>query len=107
MKNATRYRKASTGSMSFVVVGLVVGRNLSFYQLEEILICWLVFSVAFVSLALVILAGALVFYAGERVIHWPSAAARVISRVALRSSETYSGKIPAENRSESQATNSE
>jgi hypothetical protein len=57
MINATHYRKASTVSISFVAVGLALGRTLSFYQLGEILICRLVFSVAFGSLALVILAG--------------------------------------------------
>ena len=107
MKNATRYRKTTTGLISFAAVALILGRNLSLFKLEEILICWLFFSAAFVSLALIILLGLFVFCAGECVIHWASAAARVISAVALRPSETYSGMIPAEDRSEFQATNSE
>ena len=94
MKNATHYRKAATGLISFVAIGLLSGRNLSFYRLEEILICWLVFSLAFVSLGLAILAGMLVFCAAECVIHWVSTAPRVILTVALRLSEIYSGNNP-------------
>ena len=99
MMNATHYRKAATGLISFLAVGLLLGRNLSFYRLEEILICWLFLSLAFVSLALVISAGILVFYAGECVIHWVSTAPRVRT-VALRSSEIYPGIVPAEDRSD-------
>ena len=106
MINATRYRKTTTGLISFAAVALILGRDLSLYKLEEILICWLVFGAAFVSLSLVILAGSLVFYAGERVIHWASAAPRVVQAVALRPSEICKGMIPAEDRSEFQATNS-
>ena len=103
MINATRYRKTTTGLISFAAVALILGRNLSLYKLEEILICWPAFSAAFVLLALVILAGSLVFYAGERVIHWASTAPRVISAVALRPAEICSEMIPAEDRSEFQA----
>ena len=70
------------------------------YQFEEILICWLFFSVAFVSLALVILAGVLVSYAGEWVIHWMTTAPRMTSTVALRPPEIYSVMISAEDPSE-------
>ena len=107
MINATRYRKTTTGLISFAAVALILGRNLSLYKLEEILICWLFFSAAFVSLALVILAGILVSYAGECVIHWASTAPRLISTVALRTSEIYSGVVPAEDQSEFHSTNSE
>ena len=99
MIDATQYRKAATGSISFVAVGLLLGRNLSFYRLEEILICWLFLSLAFVSLALVILAGIFVFCAGEYVMHFVSTAPRVISTVVARPSEIYPGIIPAEDRS--------
>ena len=71
MINATRYRKTTTGLISFVTVGLLLGGSLSSYQLEEFLICWLFFSVTFVSLALLILAGILVSFAGECVIQTP------------------------------------
>ena len=107
MIDATQYRKAAAGLISFVAVGLFLGRNLSFYRLEGILICWLVFSLAFVSLALVILAGIFVFYASEWVMHFVSTAPRVISAVALRASEIYSGVVPAEDQSEFHSTNSE
>ena len=107
MIDATQYRKAAIGLISFVAIGLLLGRNLSFYRLEEILICWLVFSLAFVSLALVILVGLFVSYAGECVIHWASTAPRLISTVALRTSEIYSGVVPAEDQSEFHSTNSE
>ena len=100
MLDANHYRKAATGLKSLVVVGLLLGRNLSFYRLEEILICWLVFSVAFVSLALVVLAGIFVFCAGEYVMHFVRTAPRVISTVVLRPSEIYSGIIPEEDPSE-------
>ena len=73
---------------------------MSMYQFEEFLICWLFFSVAFVSLTVLILAGILVYYAGEWVIHWVTTAPRVISTVALRPSEIYSGIISAEDPSE-------
>src|SRR6516164_1225232 len=72
MMDATQHRKAATRLISFAAVGLLLEGNLSLYQLEAILICWLVFSLAFVSLALLILAVIFVFYAGECVIHWAS-----------------------------------
>ena len=90
MIEATHYRKPVKGLISFAGFWLLLGRNMSMYQFEEILICWLFFSVAFVSLALVILAGVLVSYAGEWVIHWVTTAPRVISTVVLRPSEIYS-----------------
>ena len=107
MIDAIHYRKAATGPISFVTVGLLLGSSLSSYQLEEFLICWLFFSVAFASLALLILVGILVSYAGECVIHWASTAPRLISTVALRASEIYSGVVPAEDQSEFHSTNSE
>jgi len=89
MINATQHGKAATRFISFAAVGLLLGRNLSLYQLEEILICWLVFSLAFVSLALLILAVIFVF-TQECVIHWASTAPRLISTVTLRPSEIWS-----------------
>jgi len=107
MANATHHRKAATGLISLVAIGLLLESNLSLYQLEDILISWLFFNLAFVLLTLLILAVILVAYAGEYVVHWASTAPRVISTVALRLSESYSRIIPAENRSEFHATNSE
>jgi hypothetical protein len=91
MINATRCSKVATGLTCFVALGLLLGRNLSFYRLEEILICWLVFSLAFVLLGFAILAGILLFCAGECLIHRVSTAPRVISTVALRLSESLLG----------------
>jgi hypothetical protein len=50
----------------------------------------------FVSLALLILAGALVWYAGECVIAWASRAARKTSKVVLGPSEIQLKTIPAD-----------
>ena len=100
MIDATQYRKAATGSISFVAVGLLLGRNLSFYRLEEILICWLFFSLVCVSLALVLLVGIFILYASEYAVHFVSTALRVISTVELRPSETYPRTISAEDRGE-------
>ena len=97
---AAQYRKAAMGLVSLVAVRLLLGPKLSVYRLEEILICWLVFSLAFISLGLAIVVGVVVFYAGEGVIHWVGTAPRVISTGALRPSEIYSGIIPAEDRRE-------
>ena len=107
MIDATQYNMAATGPICFVAVGLLLGGNLSLYQFEEFLICWLLFSGAFVSLALLIFAGILVLYTGKCVAHWANTASRLIPTVALRASEAYPGIGPAENRSEFPATNSE
>ena len=91
MMDATQHRKAATRLISFAAVGLLLEGNLSLYQLEEILICWLVFSLAFVSLALLILAVIFVFCAGECVILGRALAPRLISTVTLGPSEIWSG----------------
>ena len=106
MITATHHREATTGLISFVAAAVLLGHNLSLYQIEENLICWLFFSLAFVSLALVGLTVILVFGAGKYVIQWSKTAARVIAAVALHPSEIHSGMIPAENRSKFQVTSS-
>jgi hypothetical protein len=80
--NAARYSKLVIPLLAFTTVGLVAGLNLSSYHLQELLVCWLCFSIAFVSLALAILAFALACYAGKYLIHCASAAVRVIARAA-------------------------
>jgi uncharacterized protein YacL len=80
--NAARYSKLVISLLAFTAVGLVVGLNLSSYHLQELLVCWLCFSIGFVSLALAILVVILACYAGKYLIHCASAAVRLIARVA-------------------------
>jgi hypothetical protein len=53
------------------------------YHLREVLLCWLFFSLAFVSMALVVLTGVLVCHAGGHAIAWGCKAARVMSNIVL------------------------
>lgn len=69
--------------------GFLLGLSLYSYHVRELLVCWLFFSLLFVSLALVILAGVLAFYAGKYVFHWANTAAQVTSVVALGSGELH------------------
>jgi uncharacterized protein YacL len=85
--NAARYSKLAISLLAFTAVGLVVGLNLSAYHLLELLVCWLCFSIGFVSLALAILVVALACYAGKYFIHCASAAVRVIARAAQNSAK--------------------
>jgi hypothetical protein len=71
------------------VSGLLLGLSLNSYRVRELLVCWLFFSLLFVSLALVILGGVLACYAGKYVIHWASTAARVTPVVDLGSGELH------------------
>lgn len=71
----------------FQFSGLLLGLGLYSYQVRELLICWLFFSLLFVSLATVILVGVLAGYAGKYVIQRASMAARVVSVVAAGSGE--------------------
>jgi uncharacterized membrane protein len=80
--NAARYSKLVMSLLASTAVGLVVGLNLSSYHFQELLVCWLCFSVGFVSLALALLVVILACYAGKYLIHCASAAVRVIARAA-------------------------
>ena len=80
--NAARCSKLVVSLLAFAAVGMVVGFNLSSYNLQELLVCWLCFSIGFVSLALALLAVALAWYAGKYLVHCASAAMRVIARAA-------------------------
>jgi uncharacterized protein YacL len=80
--NAAWYCKLIIRVLASAAVGLVVGLNLSFYHLAELLVCWLCFSIVFVSLALAILAVVLACYAGKYLTHCAATAARVIARIA-------------------------
>ena len=81
--NTARYSKFVIFLLAFTAAGLVVGLNLSPYHVQELLVCWLCFTIAFVSLALTILVVVLACYAGKYLTHCVSTAARVTSRVAL------------------------
>jgi putative Mn2+ efflux pump MntP len=80
--NEARYSKLVMSLLASTAVGLVVGLNLSSYRLQELLVCWLCFSIGFVSLALAILGIVLACYAGKYLIHCATAALRVIARAA-------------------------
>lgn len=71
--------------------GLFLGLELIVrsYDMRELLVCWLYFSIAFVSLTLVILAVVLACYTGKYLIQWAIAAVRVIPKVALGPSEPH------------------
>jgi len=77
--NAGRYLKLVISLLAFTAVGLVVGLNLSSYHLQELLVCWLCFSIGFVSLALAILVVVLTCYAGKYLILCASTAVRMIA----------------------------
>jgi uncharacterized protein YacL len=84
---AARYSKLVLSLLAFAAVGLVLGLTLSSYHLEELLVCWLCFSIGFVSLAFAILAVVLGYYVGKYLIHCASAAVRVIARAAQSSAK--------------------
>jgi hypothetical protein len=76
------------------ISGLLLGLSLYSYRVRELLVCWLFFSLLFVSLALVILGGVLACYAGNYAIHWASTAAGVTPVVALGAGELHLKTIP-------------
>jgi hypothetical protein len=69
--------------------GLILVLGLYSYHARELLAGWLLFSLVFVSLALLIIGGVLACYAGKYIIHWASEAARVTPVVALGSGELH------------------
>jgi hypothetical protein len=69
------------------ISGLLLGLSLNSYRVRELLVCWLFFSLLFVLLALLILAGVFACYAGKYVIHWANTAAPVTPVLAFGSAE--------------------
>jgi hypothetical protein len=59
---------------------LLIGVSLFFYQVRELLICWLFFSVPFVLLALLLFAGVVAYNAGQYFVHWAGKGIRVTAR---------------------------
>ena len=90
------FRQLHNCVMRFAAVGWLLGLRLHLYHLQEVLICWLFISLVFVSLALLILAGALACYSGECVIAWASKAARETPKVVLGPPEIQLKTIPAD-----------
>jgi hypothetical protein len=69
------------------ISGLLLGVSLFSYRAREFLVCWLIFSLLFIGLALLILAGGLAYYAGKCALNWATISARVTPVVGLGPSE--------------------
>jgi hypothetical protein len=69
--------------------GLLLGLSLYSYQVRELIVCWLFFSLLFVLLALLILGGVFACSAGKYVTRWAWArtTAPVTPALALSSAE--------------------
>jgi hypothetical protein len=63
--------------------GLLLGFNLHGYYLRELLVCWLFFSMLFVSLSLVVLGSVVACYGGKYLTVWARTAAGVTPVVAI------------------------
>ncbi len=98
MATTTRYTKTAKSLMSILAVGSLLGLSLHSYRIQEVVVCWLFFSLAFVSLAVVIFAGVLACGAYECIIHGVSAAARAAAKVELVSPELHLKTIPTAGR---------
>jgi hypothetical protein len=59
------------------IFGLLLGLGLFSYHVRELMVCWLLFSLLFVLLILLICGGALAYYTGKCVIDWVSTTPRV------------------------------
>ena len=91
---ATHHAKAAICLVSCLAGGSLLGLSLLSYHLRELLVCWLFFSLVFVSLALLILTGVLVCCAGGHAIAWACRAARVIWNVVLGAPEIPLKLVP-------------
>jgi hypothetical protein len=69
--------RASHRVSQFAGMVLGLGLILRYYYIQELLACWLFFSLVFGLLALIVFGSVLIFCAGDRVIHWARTAARV------------------------------
>lgn len=87
MASASLRSKIVLGGVLFLAVGPLLALNRHCYQLQEMLVCLLFFSLAFALLTVVTLACVLVFSAGEAILRWVSAAAGGISKLAAGSPE--------------------
>jgi hypothetical protein len=89
MVGASLYMKSARSLRAVVAVGLLLGLSRYSYYVWELLVCWLLFSLAFALLALVFLGGVLACYAGKVVIHWASTVARVTPAISLGPAELH------------------
>jgi|ERR1700686_3069403 len=69
--------------------GLLLGLSLYSYHVRELLVCWLFFSLVFVSLALVIWGGVIACYAGKYAAHWVRTTASLTPVLASGSVELH------------------
>jgi len=79
MATAARYRKIAKSLMSTFAVVSLLALGLNSYRIQEIAVCWILFTLAFVSLVAVTLAGVLAYCACERVVLWAGTAARQVA----------------------------
>jgi hypothetical protein len=63
--------------------GLLLGLSLYSYHVRELLVCWLIFTLLFVCLTLVILGGVLALHVGEYLTVWARTLAGMTPVVAL------------------------
>jgi hypothetical protein len=87
MVNATSCTKRASSFLPIVAVAFLLGLSLYSYHVQELLVCWLFLGLMFVALALVILLGALGYYAGKCVVRWVSTTTRVMPTTALSPAE--------------------
>jgi hypothetical protein len=89
-----RTRSTKSLILSLLAFGSLLRLSLYPYGTQEVVVCWLLFSLAFVSVAVVILAGVLVYWACQWAIHWASSAAHEAPKVVLGSPELHLEIIP-------------
>jgi hypothetical protein len=82
--------------MSIFAVGSLLGLGLNSYCVQEVAVCWIFFSLAFISLTVVILVGALACGACECVILRVRTAARQVApKVEIAPPELHLKITPA------------
>jgi len=69
--------------------GLLLGLSLYSYHVRELLVCWLIFTLLFACVALVILGGVLAVQAGEYLTVWVRTLARIAPVVALAHADPH------------------
>ena len=89
-----RTRSTKSLILFLLAFGSLLGLSLYPYGIQELVVCWLLFNLALASVAVVILAGVLVYCACERAIRWASSAAHEAPKVVLGSPELHLKIIP-------------
>jgi hypothetical protein len=83
MENPARQAATAIWLVSSAAFGGLFALCMTPYQLKELLVCWLLFTLAFASLVLVILVGLTTYSAIENIVRSISAAAGGIPKVRL------------------------